>query len=385
MEPLYLDYAATTPVRWEVRESMIPYLSDVFGNPSSSHRWGRSAAAALDNARASIAECLGALPGEIHFTRGGTESDNLAVLGVTEHLRAQGVTAPVVVTSVEHKAVLDAANEACARSGGRPITVSVTPDGTVDTAALEEAVQGNTCFVSAMWVNNETGMILPVPEIGEIVSRGGGVLHTDAVQAIGKVPVRLDEVPVTLLTITGHKIYGPKGTGLLFVRSGTDLKPLLFGGGQERARRPGTEDVAGAVGLATAIRLAVDEREAEAERLADLRDSLEAALAREIPGLRVNAGAAERAPHVASVAIPDLDGVALVMGMDLEGVAVSGGAACNSGASRGSHVIAALYGESDAHATLRFSLGRDTTEPDVERAVTTTISLVRRLSGDAGP
>ncbi len=206
-------------------------------------------------------------------------------------------------------------------------------------------------------------------------------MHTDAVQAVGKRPVRVDDVPVHLLTLTGHKIYGPKGTGLLFVRSGTSLSPLLHGGGQERGLRPGTEDVGGAVGLARALHLAVEEREAEGARLASLRDELEATLTARVVGLRVNAGAARRAPHVSNVAVPDVDGRAMIMALDLEGIAVSGGSACNSGAQKGSHVIAALYGEADAHATVRFSLGRSTTRADVERAADITDRRDRAPAG----
>jgi cysteine desulfurase len=379
MEPLYLDYAATTPVREEVRASMSPYLTRVFGNPSSAHSWGRAAAAALENARATAAECLGAQTGEIRFTRGGTESDNLAVLGAAASIRAHGGKPTVVVTAVEHKAVLDAASEATARDAGRLVVLPVSPSGAVDMSVLARALDGGPGVVSAMWVNNETGMTLPVGEIADLAAERDAVMHTDAVQAVGKFEVRVDEVPVTLLTVTGHKIYGPKGTGLLFVRSGTDLKPLLFGGGQERALRPGTEDVAGAVGLAMAMQLAVGEREIESARLSSLRDDLEGGLTAAVPGLRINAANSTRAPHVASVAVPDVDGAALLMALDMEGLAVSGGSACNSGASAGSHVITALYGEDDPHATIRFSLGRGTGAEDIQRAVATTVAVVDRL------
>jgi cysteine desulfurase len=216
------------------------------------------------------------------------------------------------------------------------------------------------------------------------VAEADAVLHTDAVQAVGKLPVRVDELPVDLLTVTGHKIHGPKGTGLLFVRHGTALSPLLHGGGQERRLRPGTEDVAGAVGLAAALRLAVDEREAEAERLRVLRDGLEAAVGARVPAARVNCGEAPRAPHVASMAFSGVDGQVLLMALDVEGLAVSGGSACDSGASAGSHVIAALYGEDDGRAIVRFSLGRATTAEEVERAADVTATVLGRL-GAAKP
>lgn len=380
METLYLDHAATTPVRPEVRAAMASIQDGVFGNPSSLHRWGREAAAALEEARATCARALGAQASEIAFVRGGTESDNLAVSGRASRLRADGHTPTVVVTAIEHSAVLDAARHATARGAGRLVTLAVAADGSVDLDRLEAAADGSS-VVSMMWVNNETGLELPVTEAAARAREAGATFHTDAVQAVGKRPVRVDEVPVDLLTVTGHKIYGPKGTGLLYVRSGTAVSPLLHGGGQERGLRPGTEDVAGAVGLATALDLAVREREAEHGRLRALRDALEARLSETIPGVRINAAGAPRAPHVSSVSVPGVDGAALLMSLDLEGLAVSGGSACHSGASRGSHVIAALYGEDDPYATVRFSLGRGTTEQDVARAAAIAAAVVARLSG----
>lgn len=381
MNPIYLDNAATTPLRPEVRAAMDAVYDGVFGNPSSLHRWGRAAAATLEEARATCAAALGAGTSEILFVRGGTESDNLAIEGRAGFLRAEGETPTVVVTSVEHSAVLEAARAATARGAGRHVVLAVTPDGSVDMDALDAALEGGPAVVSMMWVNNETGMVLPVAETARRVAAAGGTFHTDAVQAVGKVPVRVDEHPVNLLSVTGHKINGPKGMGLLYVRGGTTLRPLLHGGGQERSLRPGTEDVAGAVGLATALRLTVEEQEAEARRLAALRDALETRVAAALDGIRVNAGAALRAPHVASLAIPDMDGQALLAGLDMEGVAASGGSACSSGATRASHVIAALYGQDDAHATVRLSLGRFTTEEEVTRAGDVLVSIAGRLRG----
>jgi cysteine desulfurase len=379
MDPLYLDHAATTPIRAEVREAMEPFLGRVFGNPSSLHRWGREAAAALMEARATCAAALGARFSEIHFVRGGTESDNLAIRGRLERLRAEGHTPTLAVSAVEHAAVLGAAEEATARVAGRLEKLPVAADGSVDLDRLDRALDAAPAVVSVMWVNNETGMLLPVPEVAERCRAAGATFHTDAVQAVGKVPVRVDALPVDLLTATGHKLQGPKGTGLLFCREGTWLSPLLHGGGQERALRPGTEDVAGAVGLAAALRLAVAELDAEAPRLEALRERLERELAEALPGIRVNGGQAPRAPHIASVAIPGVKGEALLMALDLEGLAVSGGAACHTGAVKGSHVISALYGEDDPHATVRFSLGAATTADDVARAARITASVVERL------
>lgn len=379
MDPIYLDHAATTPVRAEVRAAMAPYQDAVFGNPSSTHRWGREASAALEEARADVADALGARHTEIRFVRGGTESDNLAVQGRILWLRGQGETPTVAVSAVEHKAVLEAAEAATARGAGRRVVLEVDPAEGLDLDALDSALADGPTVVSVMWVNNETGLVLPVPDVAQRVKEAGATVHTDAVQAVGKLPVRVDEVPVDLLTVTGHKIYGPKGTGLLFVRAGTRLERLIYGGGQEQGVRPGTEDVAGAVGLATALRLAVEEREAEARRLLSLRERLEAGLSARIDGLRVNAGEGSRAPHVSSLGIAGVDGFSLLISLDLEGIAASGGSACLSGAKEGSHVIRSLYGQEDALATVRFSPGRHTTEEDVDRAVEVTAVAVDRL------
>jgi len=379
MEPIYLDYAATTPLREEVGLAMSRCLTETFGNPSSIHRWGRAAEDALEDARAELAAALGARPREIHFVRGGTESDNFAVLGWCRAHLDQGEVPTVVVTEIEHHAVLGAA-EAAAAQGARVARVGVTPGGALDLEAAEGALGEGPALASVMWVNNETGMVLPIGEVVQLARDRSALVHSDAAQAVGKVPVDVRDVPVDLLSATGHKIYGPKGTGLLFVREGTPLAPLLHGGGQERGLRPGTEDVAGAVGLATATLLAVAEQRAEAERLTRLRDHLATLLSGSIAGLRINAAEARRAPHVLSVGVEGIDdGAALVMALDIEGVAVSGGSACSSGASQASHVIRALYGGDDRRGTVRFSLGRGTDEVAVERAAAVLADVVQRM------
>ncbi len=379
MEGIYLDHAATTPMREEVRTAMAPFLAERFGNPSSTHRWGREASAALEEARARVALALGARPSEIHFVRGGTESDNLAVRGRVSWARGQDTPGGVVLSSIEHKAVLEAAAQATARGVGRLVTLPVSAEGSLDLDLMARALEDGPAVVSLMWVNNETGIVLPVRDAALRATEAGIPLHTDAVQAVGKVPVRVDEVPVGLLTLTGHKISGPKGTGVLFVRSGVRLDPLVHGGGQERGLRPGTEDVAGAVGVATALELAVRERESEAARLDGLRSRLEEGLLGGISDARANAGGAPRAPHITSVGIDGIDGQALLAALDLEGIAVSGGSACNSGSTGGSHVIRALYGADDTRSTVRFSLGRTTGASDVQRAVDVTCGVVERL------
>ena len=318
MRPIYLDNAATTPLRDEVRDAMLPILQEDFGNPSSAHTWGRRASARLEEARERVADAMGARRGEIYFVRGGTESDNLAILGRAEAVRAKGESPYVVITAIEHRAILEASARVPER-GGRRTVLSVRPDGTVDLDALERALEDRPAVVSVMTVNNEVGIHLPVEEIAERTRRHGVTLHTDAVQAIGKVPVRLDAVPADLLTLTGHKIYGAKGTGVLFVREGVEVAPLLFGGGQEHALRPGTEDVAGAVGMSVAVDLAVRERESEAPRLRALRDGLQVRLQDGLDDVKVHGEMARRAPHILNVGIPGVDPQLLLAGLDMEG------------------------------------------------------------------
>jgi cysteine desulfurase len=369
MDPVYLDHAATTPIREEVLAAMEPFASRTFGNPSSIHRWGRAAYAALEDARAEAAYAIGAKANEIYFVRGGTESDNIALLGWCAAQAGTGKVPTLAVSQLEHHAVLEAAESAQASGRARLVKLPVTLNGKIDPDTLRRALVGGPTLVSVMWVNNETGMLLPVPEVARAVAEAGCAMHTDAAQAIGKVPVDVREVPVHLLSATGHKLQGPKGVGLLYVREGTTVAPTLHGGGQERRMRPGTEDVAGAVGLALALRLAVSEREREAARLTAFRDTLGCDLLGAIAGSRINAGVSPRAPHVLSIGVAGIaDGAALVMALDLEGVAVSGGSACNSGASKRSHVMSALYGDQDDHASVRFSFGRSTEGHHVRRA-----------------
>jgi cysteine desulfurase len=384
MNPVYLDHAATTPVRPEVQEAMAPFADGIFGNPSSQHRWGREASAALENARAEAAAALGVKNGEVCFVRGGTEGDNLAVCGAARALAATGSTPHLFVSAVEHHAVLHIA-ERMADAGEVDLTVfPVQPDGSVDVNGLRKDLSGGPAVLSAMWVNNETGIILPVEALSELAEESGAVFHTDAVQAVGKVPVWMSALDgVDLLTVSGHKIYGPKGTGLLFVRRGTGLTPLLHGGGQERALRPGTEDVAGAIGLATALRLAVEEQEDEDRRLRALRHILEKSLIAKLEDVVIAGEEARRAPHVANVGFGGVDPTMLLINLDLEGVAVSGASACQSGSGKGSHVIEALYGPGVQRAHVRFSLGRLSDEEGIRRAAGKTVEVVRRLRGTA--
>lgn len=373
--PIYLDHAATTPVRPEVAEAMAPALAEDFGNPSSGHAWGRRARRRLEEARAALAAALGARPDEVVFTRGGTESDNLAVLGRVRHDLARAVPPHVVTSAVEHPAVLEAAGRA-AREGAAHTVVGFD-GGVLDLDALEAALRTRPSLVSCMWVNNETGLVLPVAEIGAACRRHGIPFHSDAVQAVGKLPVGRGSAAVDLLTVTGHKIYGPKGTGALVARDFRTLRPLHFGGGQERGLRPGTEDVAGAAGLAEAVRLAVAEAPAEAARLGALRDEVEAGLLSRIPGARVHAGGLRRAPHILSLGIPEADSDTLLAALDASGVAASGGSACASGSNAPSRTLAALD-PGDGAASLRLSFGRLTRGRDANRIVRTVAEAVER-------
>lgn len=386
MDSIYLDHCATTPVRAEVRAAMEPYLSDAFGNPSSAHAWGRRAAAALADARARVAEALGARPSEIVFVRGGTEGDNLAVLGRARVARARGEQPVVAVSAIEHSAVLEAAEVVAERGGVRHV-IPVDARGRLDADVLERVLSQTPHVLSVMWVNNETGTVLPVPSVAGAAREAGVVFHTDAVQAVGKLRMRVDETPVDLLTVTGHKIYGPKGSGALFVRQGVEILPGVHGGGQERGLRPGTEDVAGAVGLAEAVWLAAAETDSESRRIGRLRDRLEGLLVARFPDLVVHGGDGERAPHVANLGISGVDGTAIVQAMDMEGLAVSSGSACHSGAARASHVLSAMYGDDASTASVRFSLGKLSSEEQVERAASAAgdvIERLRRISAEVG-
>lgn len=382
--PIYLDHAATTPVRPEVRAAMEPFHGPQFGNPSSAHRWGRAARAALDEARERLAACLGARPDEVAFTSGGTEADNLAVLGAWRARRGAERRA-VVTTPVEHKAVLAAVHHA-ASEGAEERLLSVDGDGVVADGA--GAIRGDVAVCSVMWVNNETGVVQPVPALADRARAAGAVFHTDAVQAFGKVDVDVRRTPVDLLTLSGHKLGAPKGIGALYVRRGTALAPLFHGGAQDRGRRPGTENVAYAVGLATAAERTLAERDTEHARLMALRDALEAGILAGVPDAVVHGGGAERAPHVTSVSAPGVDGAALLLALDLHGVAASGGSACQTGNAEPSHVLLAMGVEPAlAAAAVRFSVGALTTPACVARVGALFPRLVEkaRAAAASGP
>jgi cysteine desulfurase len=385
---VYLDNAATTPVRPEVLEAMLPYLGrDAFGNPSSAHRFGRTARAGVEEAKRTIAEVLGGgvEPGHVIFTSGGTEADNLAVIGAALAARDRGGPFRVAVSAIEHKAVLAAAH-AVVHLGGEEVILPVDGEGAVSLEALDEALaragggRGGVAVVAVMWVNNEVGAVQPVARLAERCREAGVPFHVDAVQAFGKIPVSLRDVPCTLLTLSGHKIGAPKGIGALIVRDRHVVEAIIHGGGQQFGIRPGTENVPGIVALGKAVELAAQEQADFATRVAALRDELERRLLAMVPDAVVNAARGPRAPHVSNVSIPGTDSEALLMHLDLVGIACSSGSACSTGAVEPSHVLTAMGVPRELGvAALRFSFGKDTSEEDVEAVIGAMPKIVEKV------
>lgn len=377
MDPIYLDHAATTPVRPEVFAAMEPFFGPRFGNPSSTHRWGREARAALDEARERVARCLGAQVDEVVITSGGTESDNLAVLGGWRTMRT-GARHTIVTSPIEHKAVLGAVHQA-AMEGGVERMLRVLPSGVVDLDDARDAIGSDTAIVTVMWVNNETGVVQPIPELVALAKSAGAIIHTDAVQAFGKVPIDTKVLALDFLSLSGHKLGAPKGVGTMFVRRGTPMEPLFFGGSQCRGRRPGTENVAMAVGLATAMELTLAEHAAEEARLHQLHDEMEARLLAAIPDLVIFGRDAARAPHVTCCSVPGTDAETMLMALDMAGIAASGGSACQSGSVGSSHVLSAMGVAPDlAAGQLRLSIGSLTTPEQIDRVCSVLPSLAAK-------
>lgn len=381
MGQLYFDYAATTPVHPDVAAVMLETLRENWGNPSSIHATGRAARRALDEARRRVAELIHAPHfRDVIFTSGGSEADNLAVLGAAR-ARAEEGRRHVVTSAIEHHAVLDACH--ALRAEGFDVTVvPVDGEGFVDPDEVRRALRPDTALVTVMLANNEMGAIQPVAEIARVAHEVGAWVHTDAVQAVGQIPVDVQALDVDLLSLSAHKIYGPKGVGALYVRSGLRLKPLTFGGGQERAWRPGTENAAGIAGLGKAAELAMAAlAQGEPARLAALRDRLIAGILDRVPGARLNGPAGEgRLPNNVNVSLADVDGEALLVHLDLAGLAASSGSACTSGSIEPSHVLLALGLPRElAAAGLRLTVGRPTTEQDVDRALAILEEAVARV------
>ncbi len=377
MASIYLDHNATTPVRSEVFDAMEPFFKDRFGNASSIHRYGQDARAAVEEARARVAGLVNARPGEIYFTSGGTESDNLAIKGTAYARRAYG--RHIITTNIEHSAVLNS----CAfleREGFDVTYLPVDEHGRVDPGQVEDALTGQTILVSIMHANNEIGTVQPVGEIGRIVRAHGVCFHTDAVQSAGKLPVDVEAMRADLLSLSGHKIYGPKGVGAIYIRKGVEIEPTAHGGHHENDVRSGTENTVGIVGLGKAAELAAEERESEYRHLSEMRDALEARIRVEIEGVRVNGHPERRLPGTLNVSFPGAEGESLIMNLDLAGIAVSTGSACTSGAIEPSHVLLALGRDPrTALGSVRFSFGRDNAMGDVDCVMDRLPGIVARL------
>ena len=380
MRRIYLDHNATTPLAPEVFEAMKPYWLEDYGNASSIHWYGQRAKAAVEEARVEVARLLNADPSEVVFTSGGTESDNAAVFGAVEAAtREANEKKHVVMTSIEHHAVLHAAR-ALERRGVEVTYLPVGSSGVVDPADVERAIRPHTVLISVMHANNELGTIQPLEEIGRMARERGVTFHSDAVQSAGKIPVDVRKLGVDLLSLSAHKLYGPKGVGALYVRKGTALGPLLYGGHHERDRRPGTENVPGIVGLGKAASLARERLDEEDARLGTLRDDLEDGVSDSIPMVAVNGDPKRRLPTTTNLRFDGVDGEALVIAMDLKGVACSTGAACSSGSLEPSHVLAAIgLTREQARSSIRFSLGHSNTKADIDITLEVLPCVVERL------
>jgi len=376
---IYLDHAATTPVDKQVVAAMLPYFSERFGNPSSIHRLGRAALEALDEARETVAAALGASRKEIVFTGGGSEADNLAIKGVALAQREAGKGAHVITSAIEHHAVLHAA-EYLETLGFEITVLPVDSGGLVSPDDLRAALRPDTALVSIMYANNEVGTIQPLAELGAICRERGVPFHTDAVQAAGSLSLDVHELNVDLLSLAAHKFYGPKGVGALYVRRGTPLLPQTNGGGQERRRRAGTENVAGIVGMATALRLAEERRESYVATSTALRQRMLTGLIERVPHTYLNGHPTRRLPNNANVAFDYVEGESVLLLLDQHGIAASSGSACTSGSLEASHVLLALGMPAErAIGSVRFTIGKDTTEADVEYLLDVLPPLIERL------
>ena len=377
MKRIYFDHNATTPLAPEVLAAMLPYLTEEFGNASSIHAYGQNARGAVEQARSSVAALLGARAADIMFTSGGTESNNHAILGAVA--AAPGKSKHVITSAIEHVAVLDTCR-ALAKNGVDLTILPVDREGLVNPEDVRRAIRPETVLITLMLANNETGTIEPIEEIGKIAAEKGIVFHTDAVQAAGKIPIDVEKLGVDLLSISAHKFCGPKGVGALYIRKGTQLAPLMYGGHSERDRRPGTEDVAAIAGMGKAAELALLDMREESERVGAMRDRLERGLLDRVPHSWVNGARAPRVPNTSNLTFPFIEGESMVIALDLKGIACSTGAACSSGAVEPSHVLIALgLAPEDARATLRLSLGRQTTEEEIDFALETIPPVIERL------
>lgn len=376
---IYLDYNATTPLDSRVFEAMVPYMNKHWGNPSSPYSFGNQARMAVEKARERVAECFGCKPAEVIFTSCGTESDNLAVRGVTKSIHNRGNH--IVTTAIEHHAVLNTCR-VLETEGWRVTYLPVGPNGIVRIEDVEKSLLPDTVLITVMHGNNETGVIQPVEEIAALAKKRGIVFHSDAVQTAGKVPCRLCELGADLISISGHKFYGPKGAAALYIRERTPLDPLITGGPHERSLRAGTENVAGIVGLSCAMALASESAESESKRLQSLRDKFEARIKSALPGVKINGASSPRVPNTSSISFESVDGESIVFSLDLRGIYVSTGSACSTGDPEPSHVLLAMgLLPKEAQGSIRISMGKDTRDEDVDAVVAALAETVNRLRG----
>jgi cysteine desulfurase len=381
MNRIYLDHNATTPVDPSVLDAMLPYFSGVFGNASSIHAFGQRARSAVETAREQVAALLNARPQEIVFTSGGTESDNHAIFGVL-HAAADSAK-HIITTAIEHEAVLNTC-QALEKQGVAVTYLPANRDGLISLDDLRKALRPETQLITVMHANNELGTVQPLAEIGRIAAEADVYFHSDAVQSAGKIPIDVKALRLDLLSLSGHKFYAPKGIGALFIKGGTRLRQFLYGGHHQRSFRPGTENVAGIVGIGNAAELARLALASDTQRVSALRDKLERDLLTRVPDSRANAAGAPRTPNTSNITFPGIEGEALIIALDLKGLACSTGAACSSGAVEPSHVLTAIgLPASEARASIRFSLGRHTTAADIDAAleiVPAAVAQLRQLS-----
>jgi cysteine desulfurase len=377
LKRVYLDYAATTPVHPEVILAMTPYFAEIWGNPSSIHACGLEARSAVEEARDKIAGLIGAHKDEIFFTSGGTEADNWALQGIASANRARGNH--IITSSIEHHAVL----ETCKHLEEQGFSITYLPVdryGMVNPDEVKKAITSKTILISIMHANNEVGSIQPIPEIGKVAKTAGVYFHTDAVQTVGHIPVDVNKLGVDMLSISAHKLYGPKGIGALYIRAGTDIQPLIYGGGQEKQMRAGTENVPGIVGFGKAVELAQEEMDDEARRISQLRDTLLKNIMKNVEHTYLNGHPTKRLPNNANVSFAFVEGEAICLNLDLAGICAATGSACSSMSMEASHVLLAMGLSPElARSSLRFSFGKWSTEEDVKYVLEKLPAAVSRL------
>ncbi len=377
MRRVYLDNNATTRMREEVLDAMLPYMKDIYGNASSIHQFGRPARKAIDEARAHVADLLGAAsPEEVIFTSGGTESDNFAIRGVVQALKAKG--SHIITTAIEHHAVLNICRS-LEKEGCKVTYLGVDKYGTVNIEDLKKAITDKTILITIMYANNEVGTIEPIGEIGKIAKERGVCFHTDAVQAVGKLPFAVKDMNIDLLSMSAHKIYGPKGVGAIYIKKGTKITPQLLGGHHEMGKRAGTENVAGIVGLGCAAQLAKRDLPEES-KIKELRDYLYKGVTSGIEEIHLNGHPEKRLPNTLNMSFTYLEGESIILNLDMEGIAASTGSACTSGTLEPSHVLTAMGVDPvKTQGSIRFSLGRDNTKEDMDYVIGVLPPIIKRL------